>query len=387
MRRTVLLSDLHMGAGGKHEQFRADAALAALLEDFAADPCVAEVVLLGDTFDLGGGHPSASAEPPAPDRLYDVLRAHADVVASLRELVRQGTRIHVVQGNHDVELAGVTVRSALLRVLADGDATSVRFHPWLHHVPGVLLAEHGNQHHDINAFDTVLTPLASDDRVADEPFGGQLSRLRHEHRGAHLLPRATQAAAREALRRSGPRRWRRRREYRQHALPRYAADVQLPRDVVLDLDRLGQRHPAAVVARLLSQAARRGQYPGYLVAAAHDVRQALGDAAPPFLVMGHSHAADARLLDSHDHASPMTYLNTGTWSLRGPRPGDTTLPPVTSTWVEVDVVDGSVAACARVLHLAGDGAHTVLAEADTRGRVERLSRQSLPAAVTADYVT
>jgi hypothetical protein len=83
----------------------------------------------------------------------------------------------------------------------------------------------------------------------------------------------------------------------------------------------------------------------------------------------------------------MTYLNTGTWSLRGPRPGDTTLPPVTSTWVEVDVVDGSVAACARVLHLAGDGAHTVLAEADTRGRVERLSRHSLPAAVTADYVT
>ena len=41
MGRTVLLSDLHLGDGGPHEQFRADAALTAQLEIFAADPTAA----------------------------------------------------------------------------------------------------------------------------------------------------------------------------------------------------------------------------------------------------------------------------------------------------------------------------------------------------------
>jgi hypothetical protein len=139
---------------------------------------------------------------------------------------------------------------------------------------------------------------------------------------------------------------------------------------VLLLDQLGQHHPAAIMARLVRQTLNRKD-PGYLIGAAQAARDALAHAAPPFLVMGHGHAADARLLSSASSDTPVVYLNTGTWSARGPRSRDTTLPPVTTTWVEIEPARGGAAARARVLHRSGDGARTVLAEADATGHVVR----------------
>jgi UDP-2,3-diacylglucosamine pyrophosphatase LpxH len=384
MGHIVLLSDLHMGAGGPREQFRADAALTAQLEIFAADPTVSDLVLLGDTFDLSG-EVCPAAQSGAVSRLRDVLKAHPDVVASLRSVLRRGMRLHVVQGNHDVELAGVHAQATLRSALATEDAGAVHFLPWLYHVPGLLLGEHGNQHHDLNAFDTVLQPLFGGNCVPVEPFGVQLSRLRDLHRGASLLHRAAWAAAREAVRLSRQDLRERRTDYRRDLLPRYAAEVGLTEDCVLRLDRLGEHLPAAIMARLVRQTLRRSD-PGYLVGAAHAVREALGDATPPFLVMGHSHGADARLLHSDRYDAPVVYLNSGTWSLRGPRARDTTLPPVTSTWVEIEPSRGPSAARARVLYLAGDGTPTVLAEADATGRVARAPGAATRSAIRHDYV-
>ena len=45
--------------------------------------------------------------------------------------------------------------------------------------------------------------------------------------------------------------------------------------------------------------------------------------------------------------------------------------PVTTTWVEIEPSRGSAISRARVLHLAGDGACIVLAEADATGHVVR----------------
>jgi UDP-2,3-diacylglucosamine pyrophosphatase LpxH len=385
MGRTVLLSDLHMGAGGPGEQFRADAALTAQLEIFAADPAVSDLVLLGDTFDLSG-HMSSAARSGAVSRLRDVLKAHPDVVASLRSVVRHGVRLHVVHGNHDVELAGVHVQTALRTALTTEDADVVRFLPWLYYVPGLLFAEHGNQHHDLNAFDTVLQPLSDGGRVVPEPFGSQLSRLRDRHGGAAVLPRAAWAAVLEAVRLYGPTRSARRTAYRRELLPGYAAEVGLAEECVLRLDQLGHHQPAAILARLVRQTLNRKD-PGYLVVAAQAARDALAHAAPPFLVMGHGHAADARLLRSDRADHPAVYLNTGTWSSRGPRPRDTTLPPVTTTWVEIEPSRGPAAARARVLHLAGDGARTVLAEADATGQVARATSTAPRIVVRqSDYV-
>jgi hypothetical protein len=139
------------------------------------------------------------------------------------------------------------------------------------------------------------------------------------------------------------------------------------------------------LARLVRQSLRRRD-PGYLISAAHAVREALGDATPPFLVMGHGHGADARLLRSDRYDAPVVYLNTGTWSLRGPRARDTTLPPVTSTWVEIEPSHGSGPARARVLHLADDGTPTVLAEADATGQIARAPDASSRAGIRhSDY--
>jgi UDP-2,3-diacylglucosamine pyrophosphatase LpxH len=370
MGRTVLLSDLHMGAGGRRDQFRADAELTALLEIFAADPTVSDLVLLGDTFDLAEKDVLSGAQPRAVCRLRDVLKAHPDVVSSLRSVVRRGMRLHVVHGNHDVELVDAQVQTTLRTALATEDMGGLRFLPWLYHVPGLLLAEHGNQHHDLNAFDTVIRPVSDDGRVVAESFGAQLSRLRDRHEGAAVLPPALWAATCEAVRLCGRTRRARRTAYRREVLPAYAAEVGLAEDCVRRLDLLGQHQPAEIVARLVRQTLHPTS-PGYLVGAAQAVRDALGDAAPPLLVMGHSHGADARLLSSHGSDTPVVYLNTGSWSLRGPRPRDTTLPPVTKTWVEIEPPRGRSPARARVLHLAGDGARTVLAEADATGRVVR----------------
>jgi UDP-2,3-diacylglucosamine pyrophosphatase LpxH len=384
MGRTVLLSDLHMGAGGQRDQFRADAALTVQLDRFAQDPAITDLVLLGDTFDLTAHNMSHTAPPRAARRLGEVLDAHPIVVSSLRSVVRMGVRLHFVHGNHDVELADVQVQTTLRSVLAAQHIGGVNFLPWLYHVPGLLLAEHGNQYHDLNAFDTVLRPLSDDGRLVAEPFGSQLSRLRGQH-GPTLLPRAAWAAVRELVRLSGPSLRARRSAYREELLPPFSAEVGLDEDRVRQLDRLGQHPAGAIVARVVRRTLRpRG--PGYLVGAAHAVREVLGDASPPFLVMGHSHGADARLLHSDRYGTPVIYLNTGAWSLRGPRPRDATLPPVTRTWVEIEPAGESSPACAQVLHLAGNGARTVLVDVDATGHFARASDPASRTVIPHDYV-
>ena len=368
MGRIVLLSDLHMGAGGSREQFRAMLETAQL-ENFAVDPTVSDIVLLGDSSTwLGRTSQAVPSELPSPGSGTCCMRtrpwwrrcapscAAGCGCTSYRATTTSSWR--------------APTRKPPSRRASPEDAGAVQFLPWLYHLPGLLLAEHGNQHHDLNAFDTVLRPLSGGDGLVVQPFGGQLSRLRNTHRGAPLLHRAAWAAAREGARLSGSARRQRWADYRRDVLPAYAAEVGLTEDCVLRLDRLGQHQPAAIMARLVRQSVRRCE-PGYLVRAAHAVREALGDATPPFLVMGHGHGADARLLPSDRYDAPVVYLNTGTWSLRGPRARDTTLPPVTSTWVEVEPSHGSGPARARVLHLADDGTATVLAEADATGRVAR----------------
>jgi len=375
MGRIALLSDLHMGSGDHSEQFRADAALRAQLEAFAWDKSLSDVVLLGDTFDLSGSGTASGSQSAALSRLRTVLHAHPDVVTAMRSIVRHGKRLHFVQGNHDVELAGEQIQAALRQSLAAVDASNIHFVPWLCHIPGLLLAEHGNQHHDINAFDTVLQPLSDLGEIAAQPFGAKLARLRDQHGAVSVLPRAAWTATSEATRLCGRARKDRRTAYRREVLPRYAAQVDLSEQCVLDLDRLGQHGPVAILCRLARQAVRRSDR-SYLILAAHKVRQALGDAAPPFIVMGHSHSADARLLVSETHAAPAVYLNTGTWSLRGPGVRDTTLRPTTRTWVEIDPAKGRRTARAEVLHLAGDGTRMLLAEATATGSVTRASRSS-----------
>jgi len=367
-----VLSDVHLGQGGSADLFGEDDALVAMLEQHAADPSVRRIVLLGDTVELVDEQPSrrrgSDGSDAAVERMSAVWRAHPDVLQGLRATLRAGKFVTVVRGNHDAELARPAVQAALAQTLGAPDSHLEVVVPWLWHVPGLLLAEHGHQHHDINAFDHILTPFtdAAHDHV-QEPFGATLGRLHHGGRSPALLAAtATVAAGQEALRMVSPHRTRSRMLYRRDVLPSYALDIALPPATVDAIDRLTEVQPHRVVRRLVRQLLPPESHGGYLPQAAGQVAHLLQDHAPRFLVFGHTHAADARPL-----TEGTTYLNTGTWCSRGPRPGDSSLADVTSTWVEIDLVDEPGHACAKVLHWSKAGSAELLAEVDPSGTVHR----------------
>jgi hypothetical protein len=88
---TVVLSDLHLGAATKRSIAARPASLAALRERLAG---VDHVVLLGDALEL--------REAP----VADVLAAAEPFFRALGETLAGGTRVTLVPGNHDHQLAG-----------------------------------------------------------------------------------------------------------------------------------------------------------------------------------------------------------------------------------------------------------------------------------------
>ena len=354
----MLLSDLHLGDGGPGEAFEQDEALCAFLGQLAADHDVTGVVLLGDTFDLVEGAAAdrgTDATSRALVRLEEIAAAHPDVLAALAGLLRAGKDLTVVRGNHDVDLARPQVRERFASILEGGTESAagrLAFSPWLLHLPGMLLAEHGHQHHDINRFDRQLWPFptppteAAEAGPVQEPFGAALSRLRHASPGQRRLVKVAGSVLRHGLRLQSPQRRRRGAHYRRAILPGLISGLGVPLATAQRLDAVSERSAVQVLARIGRQIARarageRRPADGYLPTAASAVLQILGPAAPPYLVYGHSHAADAIALASLGQSSaqsggqPTTYLNTGTWCRRGPGPGDTTLTPAGATWVEV----------------------------------------------------
>ena len=393
----MLLSDLHLGDGGPGEAFDRDAELTAFLGQLATDGEVTDIVLLGDIFDLvegevGGanGHPRPDATARAVARLDEVTAAHPEVMAALAGLLRAGKDLTVVRGNHDVELVRPQVQERLSRILgSDGWPAAGRlvFTPWLLHRPGMLLAEHGHQHHDINRFDRQLWPFRTEPTPVpeagpvQEPFGAELSRLHHTASGRRLSAKIVGSVLRHGLRLQGPRRRRRCADYRRSMLPELVSGLGLTLATAQRLDAGSERSAVQILARIGRQIARqrageRRPADGYLPTAAAAVLRTLGPAAPPYLVYGHSHAADAITLaplgrgvdpsDGQSHGCPTTYLNTGTWCRRGPGAGGTTLTPAGATWVEISDGPGHPA---RVLCWT-DGGPQMLAEV-TDGKVVR----------------
>ncbi len=375
----MLISDLHLGDGGPGEAFEQDEALCAFLGQLAADHDVTGVVLLGDTFDLVEGAAAGrgtDATSRALARLEDIAAAHPDVLAALAGLLRAGKDLTVVRGNHDVDLARPQVRERFASILEGGleggtesAAGRLAFSPWLLHLPGLLLAEHGHQHHDINRFDRQLWPYrtaptaALDDGPLEEPFGAALSRLRHTASGPKLSAKVAGSVLRHGLRLQSPRRRRRGAHYRRSMLPAMISGLGVPLGTAQRLDAVSERSAVQILTRIGRQVARaragaRRPEDGYLPIAAGAVLRTLGPAAPPYLIYGHSHAADAIALDppeqpnGRSNGRSTTYLNTGTWCRRGPGPGDTTLTPAGTTWVEVSDGPGHPA---RICSWTNDG--------------------------------
>ena len=170
----VLVSDLHLGPGSLHcvETFFHDAEFCRFLDSLVqraeSEGRTWRLVILGDFMDFlrcelvtneAGGAPT---EAVAVATLERIVAAHQDVFRGLARFLVAGYPIDIVVGNHDGELIRPAVQDGLRRALGHAGAGdgigAVRFHPWILHLPGVLYAEHGNQHDGFNAFSTVLDP-------------------------------------------------------------------------------------------------------------------------------------------------------------------------------------------------------------------------------------
>ena len=305
----TFLSDLHLGDGGPGDPFDDDEALVALLDDLAAASRAGaparRLVLLGDTLDLVVSGASGHGARGATAGMRRIAAAHGEVFAALRRATASGVRVEMVPGNHDPELALPAVREALLRLVG-----RARVRPWLLHVPGLVLAEHGQQYHAVNRF-RGLAALATG--------------------AARGLGPRPPAALYDALiaRRVAGRGWARHVVGFAAAAPRLAVgllraggegDVNggaegLSAAVLAELDAAAARSAAEDLVRVARVVAGRGgtaSFASTLPGAAARVEAILArySLAVPFYVCGHSHVAADVALAAAPHAR---YLNGGCW--------------------------------------------------------------------------
>jgi len=335
----VVLSDLHMGARraglDAPDPFADDEALSGLLHHLAGRPAQQgrslRVILLGDIVDfvlVGVGEAPYDRSARAARRdLEAIAAAHPAVFAALGRLAATAcVEVDVVPGNHDMELAlpGVAAHLGSLAAAAaqrpDARA-ALRVAPWLVHVPGVLHAEHGQQHHDLNRFvDLAAVAAGLDDYLRRLPPAAHVDALLAA-RAAGVGARSVAGTLAGAVPRLLMSAWTMGRA-RRHAplpLPEPCAGALSPA-LLHELERASAVGPAAPARRLARQALARSTR-----RAALDLRPAaLGTHAVltrhgrpvPYVVFGHTHApldeplcADAR------------HLNAGTWSVMGPGAG------------------------------------------------------------------
>jgi UDP-2,3-diacylglucosamine pyrophosphatase LpxH len=310
----VVVSDLHLGA---HDDVSYAEAFARFL-DHHRDANI-ELLVLGDALDVlearpratGTRRPIDTSDAAARDTLDWIARRHGAFFAAVGRFAADGHRVHVVPGNHDIELVRVPVQERF-RELA---GAAVTFHPWIFLEPGLLYAEHGHQHHDVNSIATLLRPEQPrhPDRL-DLPLASHLV----EGRLRFLVH-----AARHAATLSGPGLARRRAAYRRDVLTPEIVTVDLDAETLVALDRVAETTVPAMARRLLRRAvhrrpARPTQRGGYLHRAAAAIDGVLRGAGAevPHLVFGHTHIAERFPVGT---ATGPEYLNGGTWSPFIPR--------------------------------------------------------------------
>jgi len=154
--RRIIVSDLHLGAGDRLDDFHADSELADFIRTYAmAEPT--ELILAGDTFeflqvslpDVGDFEWTARA---AERRLQTILDAHPLVINALTEFIRRPHNyLTLLIGNHDFEMHYQSAKTLLRRRLfLTSDDARLRF-GIRYHGDGIFI-EHGNQFEQYNSF-------------------------------------------------------------------------------------------------------------------------------------------------------------------------------------------------------------------------------------------
>jgi hypothetical protein len=321
-REWYVVSDLHLN--GEPGSRGIDAAFPRFLEA-VVDPGTSahrSIVLLGDTFDLHGPVHQSRAE--VAERIRCLADAHPGILEALAARVRAGVGLHVVGGNHDIQLTRPDAATLFTTLLGlEASHPGIQFSPWVVHEPGVFYAEHGNQHHELNRMPTVLsvrepgvgreelpvTPLAAASRGHPWNAGevAEVARVARSLRSTQRHERLAQTAWYEGL------------------LAREAAGLGVSGRALAEVAATSRFR----TGRALTAAARRSlerrmgvDRPGtYLAPRAAEIHRILTRDGRPVAayVFGHNHRAERLELPD---APAAAYLNAGTWGdqVRGTGP-------------------------------------------------------------------
>lgn len=303
--RWWLLSDLHLGVSDDDVRRPGRVLADFLSREVLAAPGPQRVAFVGDTFELVG-----LAEDESLARLESILAGHPDTLRALEDCAARGVELHFVCGNHDVELARPSVAARLSELLSPAEPTRVRVHPWFLHVPQVLVAEHGHQHHALHRMPELLRSAVNGTDGLDLPplaaWNATPSRSRLSRAGS--VARACLASERAERRVRKP--------VYDKLLQTESLRLELDGVAVRDLARLSRFRtvsalPIAATRMVLAAAGRRITAEEAPAAAGKFARtlEAHGSAVD-WYVSGHTH----RALESALEACPTRYLNTGTWS-------------------------------------------------------------------------
>ncbi|PTT69849.1 hypothetical protein [Arthrobacter sp. HMWF013] len=304
--RWWLLSDLHLGDLDEDPRLPGRVLPEFLhREVLAASGPQQRVAFVGDTFELAGFDEGGSLA-----RLESILASHPATFEALAACAAGGVQLHFVCGNHDVELARPAVAARLSELLSPGEPTRIQVHPWLLHVPQVLVAEHGHQHHALHRIPELLrTGVNGTDGLALPPLAAW-----------HAQPSSSRVSRARAVARACLESERAERRVRESAydgmLQTASAGLTLDEAAVRALARLSrfrtvQALPRAATRMVLAAAGRRSAGEKAPAAAGRSARilEAHGSGVA-WYISGHTH----RALESALEASSTRYANTGTWS-------------------------------------------------------------------------
>ncbi|GKV73168.1 MULTISPECIES: metallophosphoesterase family protein [Pseudarthrobacter] len=330
--RWRLLSDLHLDVTDQDPRYPGRVLAGFLRREVPAAPGPQQnVAFVGDTFELTGCSGDGSVA-----RLEAIRARHPGTFEALQECAARGVQLHFVCGNHDVELARPSVAARLAALLSPAEPARVQVHPWFLHVPGVLVAEHGHQHHALHRIPDILRTAVNGTDGLDLPplaaWNADQSRSRLGRAGA--VAQACLASERAERRVREP----------AYAELLQAESFRLGLDgvAVRDLARLSRFRTASALpraaTRLALAAAGRSAAVGKPPASAVRVARTLEahGSGVAWYISGHTH----RALESALGSRPTRYVNTGTWCSdvrgRGPDQSDRRVFP----FAVVDVAPG-----------------------------------------------
>lgn len=380
----IILSDLHLASGidphtqklTRQEDFFSDSAFAHfvdhLLHRAADEHRTWRLLLLGDVFDFLHVPDPSSAEhnhslaESALEKLDRIAAGHPVFFEALGRFSAAGFPLGVMPGNHDIELLFPLVQQRLVELVArftSQAALPIHFYPWIYYIPGLLYAEHGQQHHDLNTF-PMLLKLAQHESCTtkDLPIGSHfdnylyalLDRLDPQaecikpplaalRRAIRARPIAVLMAVRlhlaffKVLMRQVTHAGTTKTIRKEPLLESYAAEIGLNTPTLKALNHLSSTSGLSIVKRLLCKSLQKTK-PGngdYLHQAARNIHEILkaADLNVRYYVFGHSHAAGQFPLSGDDTA---WYLNSGTWTTLPPEvcPTPSHLQPL--TYIEMD---------------------------------------------------